>query len=121
MTLEPTQDASSRAWLPSSRGTSRVLNAGALLSAACLVVALGLQLVGRPVVPGDQLDAAAVARALLDLEPWGWATLGVVLVIVTPAVGLVATAFEYRGRREAWLAAGVLGILGLSLAIALLR
>ncbi len=54
-------------------------------------------------------------------EPWGWATLGVVIVIVTPAVGLVATLLEYRGRREAWLALGVLGILAVSLAVALLR
>ncbi len=94
---------------------------GALASAACLLTAVVLGLLGRPATAGDTLDLASVISALVEMRPWGWATVGVLMVIVTPAVGLVATALEYGGRRESLLALGVLAILGVSLAIALLR
>ena len=98
-----------------------MLTGGSLISAFCFVVGLALEVIGQPATQGDVLDMAAVVRSLTVPEPWGWATLGVVIVIVTPAVGLFATLLEYRGRREAWLALGVLGILAASLGVALLR
>lgn len=104
-----------------TRATSAVLTGGSLLSAFCFVVALILEILGRSTTQGNVLDASAVLRSMTVPEPWGWATIGVVIVIITPAAGLVATLLEYRGRREAWLALGVLAILALSLGVALLR
>jgi hypothetical protein len=85
------------------------------------VVALILEVLGRSTTQGNVLDAPAVLRSMTVPEPWGWATVGVAIVIITPAAGLVATLLEYRGRREAWLALGALAILALSLGVALLR
>lgn len=104
-----------------ARATSTALTAGSLVSAFCFLVAIVLEVLGRPTTAGSMVDVAAVTRSLTAPEPWGWATLGVVVVIVTPAAGLIATLFEYRGRREAWLALGVLGILAVSLGVALVR
>jgi uncharacterized membrane protein len=104
-----------------SRATSAVLTGGSLISAFCFLVALVLEILGRSTAQGNMLDASAVLRSMTVPEPWGWATIGVAVVIITPAGGLVATLLEYRGRREAWLALGVLGILALSLVVALLR
>ncbi len=105
----------------STRATSAVLTIGSLISAGCFMVAIALEVLGRPTTAPNVLDLTAVISSMAVPEPWGWATLGVVIVIVTPAVGLLTTVLEYRGRREAWLALGVLGILALSLGVALLR
>lgn len=103
----------------STRATSAVLTGGSLSSAFCFMVAIALEILGRPTTAGTALDITAVIDSMTVPEPWGWATLGVVVVIVTPAAALVATVAEYRGRREAWLALGVLGILAVSLGLAL--
>lgn len=105
----------------SSRATRLVLTIGAIISATCFSVAIVLEALGRSQVAGDPLDVRAIIDSVVSLLPWGWATLGILSVIVTPAAGLVATAREYRGSRESWLALGVLGVLGVSLVIALLR
>ncbi len=104
----------------SSRLTALVLTDGSVVSAAFFLVAVVLELVGRPQVPGT-LDVSGVTGSIGRLEPWGWATIGVLAAIITPVAGLIATAAEYRGRREAILAAGVIGILGISLLVALLQ
>ncbi len=118
--MSSTTNGSSPA-LAGTRATSAVLTLGSLISAGCFVVALALEVLGTPTTPGNALDMAAVIRSISVPEPWGWATLGVVIVILTPAAGLIATMLEYRGAREAWLALGVLGILAVSLVVALLR
>lgn len=107
--------------LASSHITRAVLNIGAVFSAACFLVAVVLEWVGRPLTTGDAFDVAGVTSAVLEASPWGWATLGVVGVLLTPVAGLITTAVEYRGGRETWLAMGVLVILAVSLAIALAR
>ncbi len=103
------------------RATAAVLTIGAIVSAALLLTAIALGLLGRPITAGDPSDIASVATAVVELRPWGWATIGVVAVIATPAVGLLVTAIEYAGRREALLALGVLIMLAVSLFVALLR
>ncbi len=103
-----------------TRATSVVLTGGSLVSAFCFLVAIVLEIAGRSTTGGDVLDLGAVFRSMAVPEPWGWATAGVTVVIVTPAAGLVSTAAEFRGRREAWLAIAVLSILGVSLTVALL-
>lgn len=104
-----------------TRATSAVLTGGSLVSAFCFTVAIALEILGRPTTAPSGLDIATVIGSMTVPEPWGWATLGVVVVIVTPAAALIATVVEYRGHREAWLAVGVLGILAVSLGVALLR
>ncbi len=103
-----------------TRLTSSVLMFGTVVSAACFLIALGLVLVGRPQSVGT-VDPPSIIGAVLEPRPWGWATLGVLTVIVTPALGLLATAVEFRGGRSAWVALLVVGILGVSVAVALIR
>lgn len=107
----------------SSTWTRRVLVAGTVLSAACFLVALVLDLLGRSAVGDRLLDPGALAASVFALESGAWASLGTLVVIVTPAAALVTTLLEYRraGDRVAVLASSVvLGILALSLALALL-
>ena len=107
----------------SSLWTRRSLVEGSILSATCFVVAIGLELLGRPAgAPG--FDPGAVLASVLRLEPAGWAALGAVIVIATPALSLAATALEFRraGDRSAVIATiGVLAILGLSVGLATAR
>jgi len=83
--------------------TTTVLSLGALASAVSFVLAIALELIAAPIGPQQA------------------ATVGVIIVIATPAVSLVATALEYRGHKEAIVAMAVLGVLSLSLIIALTR
>ncbi len=88
---------------PSSRLTVASLAAGSLVSVACLVVAFGLRLAGA----ADVADAVAL--------------LGVIVLIATPPVGLLTTAFEMRRvqRPTALLALLVVAVLGMATALAL--
>ena len=107
----------------SSRWTQRSLVVGSTVSAACFLVAIVLELLGRPDVPAS-FDPATVVSSVLGLRPSGWAALGAVAVILTPALSLAATAFEYRAsrdRRTLLAALAVLVILGASLAVGLAR
>ena len=103
--------------------TERVLNAGSLVSGACFLVALVLVFLGRSAGAGDPLDPGGLVRALVELRPWGWAALGVLTMIATPAVGLIATAAELRSTdsKSALFAVLVLGVLFVGLALALVR
>ena len=100
--------------------TRLVLRAGAVASVVAFAVAMLLKATGRIPGSGDAFDLRAVAHACLGLDPWGWATLGVLVVIATPVLALAATGHEHRvagDRRTAGLSLVVLAILGLSLAI----
>ena len=116
----PSTDARERA---PSRLTALVLDAGSLVSASFFLVGVVLDTIGRPDGEPEPLDPEAILAAVAGLEAWGWSTLGVVALIATPALGLVATALEYRSleRRSSLLALLVLGVLGASLAVALVR
>ena len=83
--------------------TVRALQAGATFASALFLVAIVLHVVGN----------AAADRA---------AQLGVLALIATPAVSLVATALESwtRERQTAVLAIVVLGVLGVATGLALL-
>lgn len=89
---------------PPVRLTSRVLTLGSLGAAVILGVGLVLGFAGLR-------DAAAVAG-----------NVGVVVLLATPAVGLVATWSELKRSRptHAWMAVAVLAVLGLATLIALL-
>jgi hypothetical protein len=79
------------------------LSWGSLIAAVILGVGLVLKLVG---IGGFEILG----------------TLGVVILLVTPAVGLAATWFELRRMRptHAWLAVAVLVVLALATVVALL-
>jgi hypothetical protein len=100
------------------RATSVTLTVGTVLGAVCFAVALVGELAGRGGVSGQ----AGGLAAILALDPTAWAVLGSAVIIATPAIGLVVTAFEYEAigdRRAVLMALAVLAILGTSLVIAL--
>ena len=102
-------------------GTARALSAGTLLSAACFVIGFVLSLVGGDAAPEDPLRMDLLVASVLALRPWGWSMLGVLVLLVTPPVGLAVTYLEMRRRegRAAPLALVVLAVLGVATAIAL--
>lgn len=106
-----------------SRWTVAVFSVGSLTGGALFLVGLVLQLGGRAATLGDPLDPGAIAASLMALEPWGWSTAGVIAMLATPVAGLVVTAFEVRtsSPRTAVAAAGVVAVLALGLAVALVR
>jgi uncharacterized membrane protein len=107
-----------------SRATSMALTIGVLLSAICFLVAGAFDLLVPGTTASEVRDLPALIAGLVDLQAWAWAGLGTIVVIATPAVGLVVTATEYAvasDRRTAGTALAVLGVLAISLAAAILR
>jgi uncharacterized membrane protein len=107
----------------SSRATVAVLTAGSLLSAGMFLVAVLLVVAGRPGGPASALDPVSALFGLAALDPHAWASVGVLVLLATPVVGLLATTAEYwrPERRFALVALLVLAILAVSLAVAWLR
>ncbi len=106
------------------RLTSALLSLGVAVSAACFVLAGVAELLGFDRRQADMTDLAALVAGLLALDPWALATAGTYVVIVTPALGLLATAWEYAGiadRRSVLLAVAVLGVLAVSVVVAIER
>jgi hypothetical protein len=104
--------------------TRRVFGAATIVAVTCFAIAIALDLAGRQGERTPVTDVAALARSVTSFQAWGWGWLGVLTLLATPALGLVATAWEYAAvddRRTALTAIGVLGVLGISLAVALLR
>jgi hypothetical protein len=89
---------------PPVRLTTRALTVGSLCAAALLGLSLVLKFGG----------AVAVAGVVGNV--------GVIVLLLTPVAGLIATWLELRGLRpaHAWLAVAVLLVLGLATLIALL-
>lgn len=100
--------------------TARALALGTLASAACFVVGFALAVLGAPEETLDPLRPADALRSLVALQPSGWSTLGVWLVLLTPVGGLVASFIEMRDRepRAAWAALAVLGVLAAATVVA---
>lgn len=97
------------------------MTAGVVVSAACFIVALAGELfAGTTGAAGDGILAGDVTGWLDDLaglEPEAWAGLGTLVIVATPALGLVASAAEYArvgDRRTAGLALLVLAVLAVS-------
>jgi len=103
--------------------TSTTLSAGVAVSAACFLLAGAAEALGVTSRPGDMTDIGALLQGWLSLDPWAWASLGTFAVILTPALALLVTAWEYltiRDRRSVLLALAVLAVLMVSAAVALL-
>jgi hypothetical protein len=102
--------------------TSTALGLGVLVSAGCFLLAVAAE-VATPVGGGDLVrDPAELLDGLAGLEPRSWASLGTYVLVVTPAIGLLTSAFEYArvgDRRTTLLAIAVLGVLVLGSVVAL--
>jgi hypothetical protein len=98
---------------PDVAWTGRVLVGGTLLSVACLVVGLLLTVVGGDVTSEDPRRLELVLRSVLEFHPWGWSMLGVLILLATPAAGLLSSALELRASqpRTALVALIVLAVL----------
>ncbi len=108
----------------SRRTTRAVFHAGTLAGGACLLLAMVLEMVGRPATTASLVDLRAIVSGVLTGDPWGWSALGVWIVIATPGVALATTALEFRAIADRWAVRatlGVLGLLALSLAVGLVR
>lgn len=117
-TPQPAQGSAPR------RATSAVLTGGVLVAGVLFAVALLLELAGTEPGGGEMTDLAAVLDGLLAPTPWAWATAGAYAVVATPILGLLVTAWEYWSvddRRMVLLAAAVVGVLIVSVVVAVLR
>ncbi len=106
------------------RLTSALLSLGVAVSAACFVLAGVAESLAFHRRQADMTDLAALVAGLLALDPWALASAGTYVVILTPALGLLATAWEYADiadRRTVLLAVTVLGVLALSVVVAVVR
>lgn len=118
MTAQPARESAPR------RTTSAVLSGGIFVAGVLFAVAMILEVLGRAPGDGEMTDVMAVLEGLPALTPWAWATAGVYAVLMTPAVGLMATAWEYWSaddRRTVLLAGAVLAVLAVSVVVAILR
>jgi uncharacterized membrane protein len=105
------------------RLTSAAMSLGVALSATCFVLAAVAELLGRERRDAAMTDIEALVEGLLALDPWALASLGTYVVILTPAVALLATAWEYAAipdRRTVVLSLVVLAVLASSVLVALL-
>ena len=106
------------------RYTSAALTGGVLVAAFFFGVAVLAEIAGVEPGVGEMTDLRAVGEGLFALTPWAWATMGTYAVVLTPAVGLVVTAWEYAtvsDRRTVALALAVLAVLAISAVVAILR
>jgi uncharacterized membrane protein len=100
------------------------MTAGVTVSAACFVVALVAELLAGTTGTTGSGALGRVTGWLSDLDgldPEAWASLGTLTLVVTPALGLVASAAEYAragDRRTVGLAMLVLAVLAASAVVA---
>jgi len=79
---------------------SRVLTIG-LISAVVLLVAGVILTLARPGLTADhQTSVTDLPRALAGLKPGGFFTLGLLVLLATPAARVVALLFAYARRRR---------------------
>ena len=105
------------------RATTLALTSGALMGALCFAIAVVADLAGGGGSSAGSIAGDRFLAALLELSPHAWAVLGCAVVIATPPIGLVTTAFEFHAiadRRGVLIALTVLGVFGASLLIALI-
>jgi len=104
---------------------ARLLNVGTVI--AVVIMAIGVALLaleGRSPLeqPFPPLDLAELPSQILALDPAGFLWLGLIAVIATPILRVVMSmiGFIRRGeRRMAWISAGTLGVIALSVVAAL--
>jgi uncharacterized membrane protein len=88
---------------------SRLLRAGLLLSVAILVIGVVLVALGRGVPIPSHTSLKAMPRAILNLEAGGFFSLGLFVLLVTPAARVVVLLVTFSRDRQ-WFFAGVSAI-----------
>ncbi len=89
-----------------SLALSRLLLAGLLLSIALMLTGAVLAASGARGSLMHRSSLAGLLRALADLEPGGFFTLGLLVLLATP-IARVAVLSVSLARRRAWLLAGI--------------
>jgi hypothetical protein len=101
--------------------TGLTFTIGTTAAAACLAVGLLLHVLA-PAAAGDPPpDVGQLIQGLVRLHSWAWTQLGVLLLLLTPPLGLLTTFLELRATdpRVAPVALVVIGVLVVAVAIAL--
>ncbi len=103
---------------------ARVLMAGTYLSIALVGVGVVLMVVNgiSPLDPAPPLSVGDLLAALGRVRPEGLLALGLVAIVFTPTARVVASLIGYLQdgeRRMALIAAGILGVIALSVVLAL--
>jgi len=109
--------ASTRA---STSATVTVLRVGSLLAGVVLTVGVLLSAI-RGGGGGAASDPGAIPSGLLALQPGAWVSAGALVLLLTPPLGLVATALEFLRSepRYSGVCLLVLGVLAASVAVAI--
>jgi uncharacterized membrane protein len=99
---------------------ARVLQLGTHVSMALIAIGAVLLVLGgtSPLLPGPALDLRQVVDDIVTLQPAGFLWLGVLGVVATPGLRVVAAmiGFARAGeRRMAWVAAAILAVVGLGI------
>lgn len=103
--------------------SSAVLSVGAAAAAVAFALASASEVLGLERREASMTDLGAILDGLFRGDPWALASLGIYVVIVTPVIGLLTTAWEYASigdRRTVLLAGAVLAILAFSVLVAVL-
>lgn len=106
------------------RVTSTIISVGVAVAAACFALAGAAEVLGVRHRAAAMTDLGALLEGLLTFDPWALASLGTYVVIVTPAIALLATAREYASisdRRTVLLSGAVLAVLAVSVVVAILH
>lgn len=102
---------------------AHVLTAGLLLAVALLVTGIGLHLAGFAPKSGSPVSVMDMPRALAALEPSGFYSLGLIVLLATPIARVVALTVGFA-RRRSWvfcaLSALVFAVLVLTACLGLL-
>lgn len=108
---------------PAASGvTAAVLRAGSVASIVALVGGIGLALT-RPQLSLAVVPLQELPHQIVALQPGAWLTAGVAVLIVTPALALLATASEFAGvdKRSVALALGLVALLITSVVLAAIQ
>ena len=106
------------------QGAVRILRGGFALSAIVLVLGVAWSLVDRHPLSAEVLPFQKIPRALADGNPSALIDLGILLMMLTPVLTVLAIALSFSRlgeRRFFSLSLGVLAILVVSIAISVLR
>lgn len=99
------------------RMVSRVLAVGLVLAVALMVTGAVLALVGQGPSPPSELSVSDLPRALAAVEPEGFLTLGLLVLLATPIARVLALVVGFaraKSRIFCYMSAIVLVVLALS-------
>jgi uncharacterized membrane protein len=105
---------------------ARILNIGTIIAVAIMavgVVLMAAQGISPLAQPFPPLDITALPQQIASLEPAGFLWLGLIAMIATPILRVVLSLWGYirtGERRMAWISLGTLGVIALSVVVALL-